>query len=194
MPDVSLWHAARASGFVSTLLLTATVLLGILGPMRVGTAGWPRFTLAGLHRNISLLAMALLAVHVVSVAVDSYVPITWLDLVVPFVSTYHTFWLGLGTVAFDIILALLVTSLLRPRINPRLWRALHWSAYLCWPLALVHGLGIGTDALSSWPLGLSVLCTLAVLAGVGWRVAATLARRRAATGGDPRKTTLARLS
>jgi sulfoxide reductase heme-binding subunit YedZ len=70
---------------------------------------------------------------------------------------------------------------------------LHWSAYLCWPLALVHGLGIGTDALSGWPLGLSVLCTLAVLAGVGWRIAATLARRRTA-GGAPQKTNLARLS
>lgn len=192
MPDVSLWHVARATGFVSTLLFTATVLLGILGPMRVGTASWPRFTLAGLHRNISLLAMVLLGVHVVSVATDSYVPITWLDLFVPFVSAYHPLWMGLGTLSFDIILALLVTSLLRPRINPRFWRVLHWSAYVCWPLALVHGLGIGTDALSGWPLGLSVLCTLAVLAGVGWRVAA-FARRRT-PGEDTRKTTLARLS
>ncbi|MFC0532716.1 ferric reductase-like transmembrane domain-containing protein [Phytohabitans kaempferiae] len=176
MPDVSLWHVARASGFVSTLLLTATVLLGILGPMRVGTPSWPRFTLAGLHRNISLLTLVLLAIHLAAVAIDSYVPITWADLVVPFVSAYHPFWLGLGTVSFDILLALLVTSLLRPRINPRLWRVLHWSAYLCWPLALVHGLGIGTDALSGWPLGLSVFCTAAVLAGVGWRVIA--ARKR----------------
>ena len=172
MPDVSLWHVARASGFVATLLFTATVLLGILGPMRIGTPGWPRFTLAGLHRNISLLSLVMLAVHVVSVAVDSYVPIGWIDLFVPFVGSYHQVWMGLGTLSFDIFLALLVTSLLRPRINPRFWRVLHWSAYLCWPLALVHGLGIGTDALSGWPLALSLGCALAVLAGVGWRIAA----------------------
>lgn len=182
MPDVSLWHVARATGFVSTLLLTATVVLGILGPMRVGTPSWPRFTLAGLHRNISLLALVMLVPHVVSVAYDSYVPIGWIDLFVPFIGSYHTVWMGLGTLAFDIFLALLVTSLLRPRINPRMWRVLHWSAYLCWPLALVHGLGNGTDALSGWPLGLSVACSLAVLAGVGWRIAAA------------RKKILARLS
>lgn len=161
---------------VSMLLLTATVLLGILGPMRVGTVTWPRFTLAGLHRNISLLTLALLAVHIVSVSVDTYVPIRWIDNVIPFVSAYHPFWLGLGTVAFDLILALLVTSLLRPRINQRLWRALHWLAYICWPIALAHGLGIGTDAMSGWPLILGVLCALAVLAGVAWRLAA--ARKR----------------
>jgi methionine sulfoxide reductase heme-binding subunit len=171
MPDVSLWHSARASGMVALLLLTVTVVLGILGPMRVGSAGWPRFALAGLHRNISLLTLALLAVHVVSVAVDSYVPIRWVDAVVPFVSAYQPVWLGLGTVAFDLMLALLVTSLLRPRINQRLWRSLHWLAYACWPVALAHGLTIGTDALSGWPLALGVLCALAVLVGAGWRAA-----------------------
>jgi methionine sulfoxide reductase heme-binding subunit len=176
VPDVSLWHAARASGMVSTLLLTATVLLGILGPMRVGTPGWPRFALSGLHRNISLLTLVLLAVHIASVAIDSYVPITWTDAVVPFVSAYQPIWLGLGTVAFDLLLALLVTSLLRPRINQRLWRALHWLAYLCWPIAVTHGLLIGTDALSGWPLALGVLCVAAVLAGAGWR--ATVAGRK----------------
>lgn len=170
MDDVSLWHVARASGMVSTLLLTGTVLLGILGPMRVGTAGWPRFALAGLHRNISLLTLAFLAIHAVSVSVDSYVPIGWLDLIVPFRSAYQPFWLGLGTVAFDLILALLITSLLRPRINPRLWRALHWLAYVCWPIGLAHGLGIGTDAMSGVPLVLGVLCALAVVAGAAWRV------------------------
>jgi methionine sulfoxide reductase heme-binding subunit len=168
---VSLWYAARATGMVSLLLLTGTVLLGILGPLRVGSAAWPRFALAGLHRNISLLTLAFLGVHVVTVVADSYVPIGWLDPVVPFVSAYHPFWVGLGAVAFDLLLALVITSLLRSRVNPQVWRALHWLAYACWPVALTHALGVGTDAASGWPLGLGVACAVAVLAAVVWRLA-----------------------
>ena len=165
-----MWFAARSSGMVAVLLMTATILLGILGPLRVGSAGWPRFSLAGLHRNISLLTVALLLVHVVTVAADDYVPITFADSVVPFVSRYQPFWLGLGTVAFDLVLALVVTSLLRPRIHLRLWRGIHWLAYLSWPLALAHGIGAGTDATS--PIGLATggLSVVSVLVAVTVRV------------------------
>lgn len=167
---MSLWYAARASGMVSLLLLTGTVLLGVLGPLRVGSAGWPRFVLAGLHRNLSLLTLAFVGVHVVAVASDSFVPIGWADAVVPFGSAYQPFWLGLGAVAFDIMLALVVTSLLRPRISARLWRALHWLAYACWPVSLAHGIGVGTDASGGWPLAVGVGCAAAVLAAAAWRL------------------------
>jgi methionine sulfoxide reductase heme-binding subunit len=165
------WYLARATGMVSLLLLTTTVLLGILGPLRVGTPRWPRFALAGLHRNIALLTLAFLGVHAVTVAADSYVPVGWLDPVVPFVSAYQPFWVGLGAIAFDLLLALLATSLLRARVNPRLWRALHWLAYACWPVALVHALGAGTDAAGGWPLALGMTCAAAVVAASGWRLA-----------------------
>lgn len=172
MSDAILWYAARATGMVSLLLVTGSVLLGILGPLRVGTPAWPRFALAGLHRNISLLTLAVLGLHVVSVVVDSYVPVRLIDAFVPFIGGYEPLWSGLGVAAFDVLLALVVTSLLRQRISLRLWRALHWLAYLCWPLSLIHALGVGTDAAASWPLILAALCTLAVLAAAGWRVAA----------------------
>ena len=117
MTLVNLWYVARATA-VFLLLLTATVLLGILGRLRVGSAGWPRFALAGLHRNVSLLTLAFLGVHAAVVVIDSYVPIDWLDCVVPFVSAYQPFWLGLGAIAFDLLLALVVTSLLRGADQP----------------------------------------------------------------------------
>ena len=172
MNEQTLWFAARASGMVSLLLLTATILLGILGPLRVGTTKWPRFALAGLHRNISLLTLTLLLVHVVSISVDSYVPIRLIDAVVPFGSAYQPLWLGLGAMAFDVILALIITSLLRQRIHLGLWRAIHWLSYTCWPLALVHGLGVGTDASSGFPLIFGIACAAAVVAAVIWRIAA----------------------
>jgi methionine sulfoxide reductase heme-binding subunit len=165
-----LWFAARSSGMVSLLLMTATILLGLLGPLRVGSANWPRFALAGLHRNISLLTVVLLLVHVVTIALDDYVPITFADAVVPFMSRYEPFWLGLGAISFDLILALIVTSLLRPRINLRLWKNIHWLAYLSWPIGLAHGIGAGTDA--TGPLGLAVagLCVVTVAFAVILRV------------------------
>jgi predicted ferric reductase len=180
---VNLWYVARATGMVSLLLLTATVVLGVLGPMRVGSAAWPRFALAGLHRNISLLTLAFLGVHAASVAYDSYVPIRWLDLVVPFGSAFQPLWVGLGAVAFDLLLALVVTSLLRARISPRVWRALHWLAYACWPVALAHGLGAGTDAAAGWPLGVGLACAAAVVVAASWRLVRWVTTDRRAVAG-----------
>jgi methionine sulfoxide reductase heme-binding subunit len=165
----NLWYVARATGMVSLLLLTCTVLMGILGPMRVGSATWPRFTLAGLHRNIALLTISFVGVHVVSQLPGLGGTIGWLALV-PFASAYEPLWVGLGAVAFELLLALVVTSLLRTRISPRIWRALHWVAYACWPIALTHAIGVGTDAAGGWPLALGLACAAAVLAGAAWRL------------------------
>jgi methionine sulfoxide reductase heme-binding subunit len=172
-----LWYATRATGVMALLLLTATVVLGVAGTARFATPLWPRVITAQLHRNLSLLAVAFVAVHVVTTVLDPYAPIGWLCAVVPFVSPYRTLWLGLGTVAFDMLLAVVVTSLLRARLGYRSWRAVHWLGYTCWPVALWHGLGTGTDSKLSWLLGLDALCVAAVAAAVGWRL--SLAGRRA---------------
>jgi methionine sulfoxide reductase heme-binding subunit len=172
-----LWYVSRATGVVCLLLLTLTLLLGILATTRVSSAGWPRFVTQGLHRNISLFVLVLLAVHITSVVGDDYVPITPRDAVVPFVSAYRPFWLGLGVVAVELLVALVVTSLVRQRLGYGTWRAVHWASYLCWPLALVHGLGTGSDPRRGWATGLAVCCAAAVLAAVGWRIVEGWPRR-----------------
>ena len=155
----SLWFASRGTGLVAALLLTATTVLGAIHTGRVAGARWPRFTVHAVHRNLSLLTLAFLAVHVASAIIDPYAGIAWLDVVVPFVSTYHPFWLGLGAVALDLILAVVVTSLLRPRIGLRQWRAVHLLAYALWPVALLHGVGIGgDDTRLGWVLALYLAC------------------------------------
>jgi methionine sulfoxide reductase heme-binding subunit len=148
-----LWYLTRATGAVALLLLTASVVLGILGAVRFGSPRWPRFLTAGLHRNLSLLVLALLAVHILTAVLDSFAPIGLKDAVVPFVSAYRPLWLGLGALAFDLLLALAATSLLRRRLGYRAWRSVHWLAYGSWPLALTHGLGTGSDAKVGWMLG-----------------------------------------
>jgi len=165
----TLWYLSRGTGVVSLLLLTAALVLGVAGPLRAR----PRVLLAGLHRNLPLLAIAFVTAHVLTTVADGYAPIGLKDAILPFLSPYRPIWLGLGTVAFDLLLALVATSLLRARIGLRGWRAVHWLAYVSWPVALMHGLGTGTDGKSSWLLLLTAVCTLAVAVAVVLRVVLT---------------------
>ena len=151
------------------MLLTATVVLGVVDVSRWSSERWPRFVLDGLHRNVSLLALMTLSIHIVSAVLDSFAPVRITDAVVPFVSAYRPLWLGLGALAFDILLAVTLTSLARMRLGHKTWRAVHWAAYACWPLALLHGLGTGTDTRSFWMLALSTACLTAVVIAAGWR-------------------------
>jgi sulfoxide reductase heme-binding subunit YedZ len=162
----ALWYLTRGTGVVALLLLTASVVLGIAGPLRTR----PRALLAALHRNVPLLAIAFVAAHVVTTVADGFAPIGLKDAVVPFLSPYRPLWLGLGAVAFDLLLALVATSLLRVRIGLRGWRAVHWLAYASWPVALAHSLGTGSDGRAGWFVGLAFASTLLVAAAVLARV------------------------
>ena len=133
------WYLTRSTGAVALLLLTAAVALGVVDVRRWSTPRWPRFVVDSLHRNVSLLAMAFLALHIVTSVLDSFAPISLLDAFVPFAGSYRPFWLGLGAVAFDLLLAVTITSLLRQRMGYASWRAIHWLTYASWPIALLHG-------------------------------------------------------
>ena len=166
-----LWFVSRACGLVSLLLLTGTVVLGCAHATRASAGGWRRFTLHALHRNVSLLAVVFLAVHIGSAIIDGYVPLQWIDAVIPFVSDYHPVWLGLGAIALDLLIAVIVTSLLRSRLSQRVWRAVHVASYALWPLAMIHGLGIGgSDSRLTWVIALNGACAAAVAASVTRRL------------------------
>jgi DMSO/TMAO reductase YedYZ heme-binding membrane subunit len=126
----------------------------------------------GLHRNIALLTIVFLALHILTSVLDSFAPIGLLEAVVPFVGSYRPFWLGLGAVSFDLLIAVTVTSLARRRVGHRAWRAVHWLSYASWPVALLHGFGTGSDVTDTWLLALSIGCLLVVLAAIAMRVAA----------------------
>jgi sulfoxide reductase heme-binding subunit YedZ len=134
------WYASRATGIVALLLLTAVLVLGILVNRQGRLPGLPRFAVTSLHRNMSLLAVAFIAVHVLTAVADTYVSIPVLSGVIPFASGYERFWLSLGAISFDLMLAMIVTSLVRGRLNRILWRAIHLLAYLCWPVAFAHSI------------------------------------------------------
>jgi methionine sulfoxide reductase heme-binding subunit len=165
------WYASRATGIVSLLLLTAVLVLGILVNRQGRLPGLPRFAVTSLHRNISLLAVAFIAVHVLTAVLDTYVHIPILAGVVPFASSYERGWLTLGAISFDIMLAMIITSLLRGRLNRTLWKLVHLLAYLSWPVAFAHSIGSSRDLQHGWLLDLSIGCALIVAAAVLWRLA-----------------------
>jgi sulfoxide reductase heme-binding subunit YedZ len=165
------WYLARATGMVSLVLLTASVLLGVLGPLRVSAPPrWPRFAVDTLHRDVSLLVVVLLALHILTSVLDSFTSISLINSVIPFTGSYRPLWLGLGALSFDLMIALVVTSIFRRRLGYGAWRAIHWLAYASWPVAVLHGLGTGSDTKSWWALGLTVACVVAVAVAIWIRV------------------------
>ena len=172
----ALWYFARGTGVVTLVLLTIVVALGIGARSGRTAFGLPRFAVNLLHRNAALLAVVMVVGHVVSLLFDPYAQLRIFDVVLPFVGSYRPLWQGLGTLAFDLLLAIVVTSLLRKRIGARVWRVVHWLAYLCWPIALLHGLGNGTDNGTWWLWTVSLTCAAAVVAAVVWRLTPAFAR------------------
>jgi methionine sulfoxide reductase heme-binding subunit len=165
------WYLARGTGAVALVLLTAVVVLGILGSVRFTAPRWPRFAVDAVHRDLSLLVIVVLAIHVITSVLDGFAPITLLDGVLPFVSGYRPLWLGLGTLSFDLLVAIAITSVVRRRLGYRAWRAIHWLAYASWPVAVLHGLGTGSDVKQWWMLALTAACIVAVLVAVWTRIA-----------------------
>jgi methionine sulfoxide reductase heme-binding subunit len=171
-----LWFATRGAGIVSLLLFTAVVCLGILTSVRWQTDEWPRFLTAELHRNLALLSLVFLGLHIVTAVIDPFTNLGIVAALIPFASTYRPLWVGLGVISIDLGLAVLVTSLLRPWIGQRLWRAVHWAAYGSWPLAIAHSIGSGSDATATWMLAIDLLCIGAVTILMLWRLASATNR------------------
>jgi predicted ferric reductase len=179
MSSTAFWYITRASGIITLVLLTLTMVLGLITTSRARARNWPGFAQQELHRRISMMSMAFLAIHVLTSILDTYVHIGWWAIVVPFTSPYSRFWVAMGTVSLDLMAAVFLSSLLRSRMKPGTWRGLHWLAYGCWPIALAHTFGLGTDSGQQWVIALGAACVLSVGLALLWR----LSRAAAGTPG-----------
>lgn len=164
-----LWYFARASGFVSVILLAATVCVGIALSLRLRSPRWPTFVTEGLHRYLSTVLLVFVAIHVVTLLLDPFAKFSVGDMLVPFASSYKTLWMGLGICAAELLVALALSVYIRRFIGYKAWRAIHYGTYALFPLALIHGLGTGTDTHSAWAVGIYATTGLAVIALVFWR-------------------------
>lgn len=168
--DEALWYLMRGTGVVSLLLLTAVMALGIATHGRVSLGALPRFATRLLHRNLSLMALAFVTVHVVSAVIDPYVTIGVIDAVLPFTADSEPLMAGLGALALDLLVAVIVTSVWRGRVGNRAWRAIHLGAYAMWPLAFIHAAGIGSDAATPWARALGAVAAAVIGGSLAWRL------------------------
>lgn len=140
------WYVTRSTGMIAFLLISAAVVLGVLGAERFETVNRPRFHYAELHRGVALFGGVLLLVHIVTAVIDPFTHLGLTSIFDPFGRSYRALYLGLGIVAFDVLAAVIVSSLIRQRLTPKSWRYIHLSVYPIWVAAIVHGLGTGTDS------------------------------------------------
>ena len=108
MSNSVLWYTTRGAGAVTLILLSAVVILGILSTLRVQSESWPRFLTTGLHRNLALMTLVFLALHIVTAVIDPYTNLGWAAAFIPFSSYYRTVWLGLGVISFELLAAIVL--------------------------------------------------------------------------------------
>jgi hypothetical protein len=164
------WYAARAAGVLAYGLLTSGVLLGVLLAGRARLPRWPTFAVTDVHRFVGLLIGAFVALHVLFIALDSYVHFSLVQLLVPGTSSYRPLWVALGIVAAELLVAIAVTNALRKRLGHRVWRRVHYLTFAVWAGATVHGIGAGTDSNTVWLRLLYVVSIASVLGALAWRI------------------------
>ena len=167
-----LWFATRGAGIVSLILFSSVACLGLLAVARTQARWWPRFLTVELHRNLALLSVAFLAIHIATAVFDPFTHLGMAAAFVPLASVYRPLPVAFGVVSVYLVAAVIVTSLLRERIGHRVWRAIHWTSYASFPLAVEHTLTAGSDSFSQWMLGVTAACVLAVGGSLLYRATA----------------------
>jgi sulfoxide reductase heme-binding subunit YedZ len=143
------WYFARSAGIVAYLLLSSSVLLGVLMAGK-SNFRWPKFAVEEVHRFLAIVTGVFIVLHGGSLLLDRVVPISLGQELIPFTSSYRPLAVGLGICAMELIAAVGITNALRRRIPYAAWRKVHYLTLPAWLLATVHGVLAGTDAGDPW--------------------------------------------
>jgi predicted ferric reductase len=163
------WYTTRATGMVALILFTIVVTMGTLVANRVGGTYVGRFEINELHRSLSIVAMLFLVIHILSTVLDSYVSTGLISAIAPFTSSYRRLPVAIGTIAFDLMLCVWVSSLLKVRIKNSSWRFIHWFSWLAFASAATHSFLTGSDSHKPWGLVVIGLCVFVVAMAGLWR-------------------------
>ena len=170
MTSETLWALGRGNGIVALAFLTLSVALGVATRSARPLFTLPRFGVADVHRFVALAGTLLVGLHLGLLFMDPYAKLKLIDFVVPFLGSYRPIWQGLGTVAVDLLIVIVITSLLRQRLGVRTFRVIHWTTYLLWPIAMAHALGNVTDTGHLWFMVFAGVCALLMIVAVVFRL------------------------
>ena len=166
------WYADRAAGMTALVLLTASVCIGIALAGRARSQRWPAFAIQEVHRYLGLLTGVFIGIHGLAILLDSYVPYSLKQLLVPGTAPSRTMAVAAGVVAAELLAALAITNHFRTRLSFRFWRRAHYLNFAVWILALGHGIAAGTDSDQPWAVYLYAACGAAVAGLLAWRLLA----------------------
>lgn len=166
----ALWALGRGTGVIALVMFTVTLVLGVATRSGRPLPGIGRIGAADVHRTAALTGTGLVIAHLSTLLFDPFAQLRVVDFFLPFLGSYRPVWLGLGTLAVDLLAVITVVSLLRHRVGPRVFRAVHWATYALWPISLLHALGNGSDSGSTWFRLVAGVCVAAVATAVGWRL------------------------
>ncbi len=185
MKDPTFWILARASGLAAYVLITLSMLAGLVVKSRPFGRAVKAASVVDVHRFLTILALGGVVIHAAAILLDSTIHIGPAALLVPGVATYRPLWTGLGIVAADLAVLIWISFPLRKRIGARVWRKLHWATYGVFVLATAHGLMAGTDASQPWAFDLYLGAVGSVAFATGWRALVRPSRARAAAPARP---------
>ena len=165
-----IWYVDRGAGFTALVLLSVSMLLGLLLGMGVAGRWWPRYVTAEVHRFATLVALVFVAIHGTAVLLDPYTGFSFRDVTVPFASAYHPVAMAAGIVGAYLVAAVWLSVKVRRRIGYRMWRSLHRLAFAGFALGVLHTVLIGTDAGTAWGVAVTGVCVAAVAGLTAYRV------------------------
>jgi len=168
------WYASRLLAFLSYFALAGSVIYGLLLSTKLLDAVAHRPISFTLHQDLAAVGLGLAGVHGILLGLDRSVPQTVAQILVPFSGPYRPLWVGAGQTAFWLMAAVVGSFYLRRRIGQHAWRLLHYTTFLAFAGATIHGLLAGTDSRQAWAWWSYVGPTVAVVFLFAYRVTASL--------------------
>jgi predicted ferric reductase len=169
------WYATRLLGFLAYGALAISVVYGLLLSTGILDSIAHRVVSFTLHQDLSAIAIGLTALHGAVLALDTFVPQSVRQLIIPFAGPYRPEWVGIGQVTFYLMIVVFASFSVRRRIGQRAWRLLHYTTLLAFAGATVHGLMSGTDSPAAWAFWAYLIATLAVVFLLIYRIVLGLA-------------------
>lgn len=169
------WYATRILGFLAYGALTISVVYGLLLSTGILDRIAHRVVSFALHQDLSAIAIGLTALHGAVLALDTFVPQSVRQLIIPFTGPYRPEWVGIGQITFYLMVVVYASFSVRRRIGQRVWRLLHYTTLLAFAGATAHGLMSGTDSPAAWAFGAYLISTVAVVFLLIYRITLGLA-------------------
>jgi predicted ferric reductase len=172
------WFATRVTAFLSYLAITGSVVYGLLLSTKILDAIAHRPVTYALHQDLAAVGLGLAGIHAVLLGLDSTVPFSFVQMLVPFAAPFRPIWVGIGQLALYVTAIIIASFYARRRIGQRAWRLLHYTTFLAFVGATAHGILSGTDTATAWAFWIYVSATVSVVFLTTYRVVLSVAASR----------------